>query len=446
MSIFKDLATLGVLGMAGWTVLGTALAVPAQTPDAATQQLQQLINDELVARQSGDPAQVMASAEKLTTRATQQEKVVDDALQQPGLAPAQAEQLKHRQEQLRQVLSNGFNDWGTAEARQRQFSEALAHFQQAEKWDSATSGLMHNLGTAAFLTQNYPEAARALTTVVAQAPNDQRSRLMLAMSFFSLEKFAEAAQNFAAIGDVAMQDTRSAYAWAFSLAHTNQDQQANQIIDNLAARDLTPDVRMLVCQLYNTTENYEHAVPCFKKLAEEIPSMPHVHFEAGATLVHLDRPADAIPELRAELNLSPQDIETQYYLAFALLETSQKDEGLKLLQTVITEKPDHAEAQYQLGKVLLEDGKVDEAIPHLEIAAKLDPDSDYIHYQLQAAYRRAGRTDDANRELAIYKEIKASHRNTSPAHESPGTTQPATPPSGQPAPPATPEPAPQQQP
>src|SRR5215813_12684173 len=258
--------------------------------------------------------------------------------------------------------------------------------------------------TAAFLLQDYPESARALTTVVAQDPSDQRSRLMLAMSLFSTEKFAVAASNFSAIPDAAMQDTRSAYAWAFSLARINQQQQANQIADTLAARELTPDVRMLVCQLYNLTENYEHAVPCFHKLAEENPSMLHAHFEMGATLVHLDRPADAIPELRAELKLDPQDVEAQYYLAFALLETSQKDEALSLLRTVIAEKPDHSQAQYQLGKVLLEDGKIDEAIPHLETAAKLDPNSDYIHYQLQAAYRRAGRAEDANRELAIYKQ------------------------------------------
>jgi tetratricopeptide (TPR) repeat protein len=446
MSAFKDLATLGVRGMVAGMLLCLTLTSPAQTPDDATQQLQQLIDAQQAAKQSNNPAQVIAASEKLTTAAAQQEAATTEALKHPHLAPAKAEQLKHRDRQLHQVLSNGFNDWGTAEALQHQYQPALAHFQQAEKWDPATPGLMRNLGTAAFLLQDYQESARALAPVVAQDPSDPRSRLMLAMSLFSIEKFAEAAQNFAPIGDLAMQDTRSAYAWAFSLAHIHQEQQANQIIDNLAARDLAPDVRMLVCQLYNTTENYEHAVPCFKRLSEENPAMPRAHFEAGATLVHLDRPADAISELRAELKLNTQDVETQYYLAFALLETSQRDEAVKLLQTVIAEKPDHAQAQYQLGKVLLEDGKTDEAIPHLEIAAKEDPSSDYIHYQLQAAYRRAGRTDDANRELAIYKQIKTSHRNTSPAHESPGTTQPEAPPSGQPAPPSMPVPAPQPQP
>jgi tetratricopeptide (TPR) repeat protein len=438
MSVFKDLATLGVVGV----LLSLTLTTPAQQiPDTATQQLQQLIDAQQTAKQSNDPVQVIASSEKLTDLAAQQVTATTEALKQTHLAPEKAQQLKRREQQLHQALSNGFNDWGTAEARQQQYQPALAHFQQAEKWDAGTPGLMRNLGTAAFLLQDYPESARALTAAVAQNPNDQRSRLMLAMSLFTVEKFADAAQNFAPIGDLAMQDTRSAYAWGFSLARTNQQQQANQIADTLVTRDLTPDVRMLVCQLYNLTENYEHAVPCFRKLAEENPTMPHAHFETGATLVHLDRPADAIPELRAELKLNPHDVDTQYYLAFALLETSQKDEAMQLLRTVIAEKPDHSQAQYQLGKVLLEDGKIDEAIPHLEIAARLDSSSDYIHYQLQNAYRRAGRTDDANRELAIYKQIKATHRNSSPAHESPETTQPAGPPSGQPAPPSTPEPA-----
>jgi tetratricopeptide (TPR) repeat protein len=439
MSFFKDLAPLPPWGegyrrgqqahlRSALALLGLCLCLHAAAqravPDAATQQLQQLLDAQHTATQSGDAAQVASTSQKLTELATQQISAVSAALKQPDLTAARSGQFKVREHQLRQILSTSFNDWGTAEARQQQYQQALAHFQQAEKWDAATPGLMRNLGTAAFFLGDYPESVRALKTVVnqnsAQNLDDQRARLMLAMSLFSIEKFADAANQFALISELAMQDTRTAYAWAFSLARTNQQQKANQIVDALAVRDLAPDVRMLVCQLYNLTENYEHAVPCFRKLADENPTMLRAHFEMGATLVHLDRPADAIPELRAELKLNPQDVDTQYYLAFALLETSQKEEAMPLLRTVIAEQPGYSQAQYQLGKALLEDGKTDEAIQHLEIAAKLEPASDYIHYQLQAAYRRAGRTDDANRELQIYKEIKASHRGVGASHENSG--------------------------
>ncbi len=106
----------------------------------------------------------------------------------------------------------------------------------------------------------------------------------------------------------------------------------------------------------------------------------------------------------------------QYQLAYALLQTSQKDEAMQLLRTVVSERPEHPEAQYELGKLLLEGGNVSEAIEHLEVAARLDPAKDYIHYQLQSAYRKQGRSADAARELASYRAIKAKRR------ESPSTS------------------------
>ena len=50
---------------------------------------------------------------------------------------------------------------------------------------------------------------------------------------------------------------------------------------------------------------------------------------------------------------------------------------------------------------------------HLEVSEKSDPEPDYVHYQLQAAYRKAGRTADADRELQIYRDIKARNRGVS---------------------------------
>ena len=77
---------------------------------------------------------------------------------------------------------------------------------------------------------------------------------------------------------------------------------------------------------------------------------------------------------------------------------------------VVTVQPEYADAQYQLGKILMDENKVKEAIPHLEAAVRLKSQADYMHYQLQAAYRMDSRIQDADRELALYKVIKASKR------------------------------------
>ena len=77
---------------------------------------------------------------------------------------------------------------------------------------------------------------------------------------------------------------------------------------------------------------------------------------------------------------------------------------------MIAAHPGYANAQYELGKILLSRDKTADAIAHFEAAAQLSPKADYMHYQLQAAYRKEGRTAEADRELAIYKQLKAESR------------------------------------
>jgi tetratricopeptide (TPR) repeat protein len=384
---------------------------PASALDAAAQKLQTLQSKQQEATSSGNPAAVMASSRALTTLAIQQLDDLSSRIKKSSSAD-ERQRLKVREHQLRRILGSGFNDWATAEAREQQFDEALKHFREAERWGGSTPELMRNLGTAAFQQERYDESARALSIAVSADPGDQRSRLMLAMSLFLLERFSEAAKNFTPISDLAMQDTRTAYAWAYSLVRTDQPQQANAIADILAGRELSPDVHLLVCKLYTASENYEHAIPCFRKITAENPEMPNVHYELGATLIRLNKPADAIPELSEELTINPDDIDAQYDLAYALSETSHKDEALGLLRSVLAKNQNYPQAHYQLGKVLLEEGKTEEAIEHLEAGARLDPDDAIVHYQLQLAYRRAGRSEDANKELQRYKDIKASKRES----------------------------------
>lgn len=373
-------------------------AVPAMQKTASTDLAQQIQNP------LRNPQGAVASSQDIATKPAQQ------------LNAAQARQLDAWENQLREVLASSFNDLGTADARQQQYAQALASFQEAEKWQPPSPALLRNIGTAAFRLEDYKESARALKLYLQAEPADQRSRMMLAISLFSLAQYADAASAFELAHDAAMQDPRAAYAWAYSLAHSNQQPIANQIADRLAAQQLPPATLSLVCHLYMDTENYEQSAACYRKAYQSDPSLKQAHYMVGESLIRLDRPADAIPELQQELLLAPHNPDVEYSLAYALLLTSHKQEATALLETVIAERPSHAQAQYQLGKLLLEEGKVPEAIEHLEIARQNDPSPDYIHYQLQAAYRRAGRTADADREAKIYRDIKASHREIASPH------------------------------
>ncbi len=335
----------------------------------------------------------------------------------------QDRRITEEQDRLADLLASSLNDLGTAEARKGQYQTALDHFRQAEHWHTPSPVLLHNIGAAAFRIGDFQESARALELYFKAAQgassgsaHDDRSQMMLAMSLFSLGQFAEADKAFSQISASALADPRAAYSWAFSLAHTGQQQHANQIADNLRTQPLPPDVMSLVCHIYMDTENYEASLACFRNAYQANPSMKLAHYQVAESLIRLDRPAEAVPELRQELTLTPDNPDVQYSLAFALLQTSHKEEALAILENVTSSHPTHAQAQYQLGKALLEQGKAADAVKHLELAEQNDPAPDYIHYQLQAAYRKAGRAADADRELQIYRDIKSRNRAVTPPH------------------------------
>ena len=333
------------------------------------------------------------------------------------LTPAQLEEAEKRVRALRSILGTGYDDWGTSEAKQGQFAMALSHFQDAEKWDDSTPGVMRNIGLAALKLGNNDEAARAFRVAVEKNPSDTSARAALAISLFSSHQYAEAAKAFSEVGDGVYRDPRMAYAWAFSLARINDPQKATEVLNKLTSQSLPKEMWMTAGDVYTQVDDYKDALRCFEQAIELDPTMDRAHHFAGVALIRLGRPSEAIPQFEAELKLSPDDPDTQYNLAYALLETSQKDQAMAILQKLIAAHPDHAQAQYEFGKELLNSGDKNEAIVHLEAAARLDPNVDYIHYQLQAAYRKAGRTSDADRELQLYKEIKAQQREK-------GTPQP----------------------
>lgn len=339
----------------------------------------------------------------------------------PPEADAPAKGAEHQAEvaaetKLTALLASTLNDLGTAEARQHDYTAALKDFQESEHWDPANPLVLRNLGTAAFRVKNSAEAVRALRLyrqkqTDAGQPVDPHAQLLLALSEFDLGQFPAAAASFGAAGSTAVEEPTTAYSYAFSLAHSGHAQEANRIADSLVAKPLSPELLPLVCHVYIDTENYSGSQTCYRKALEAAPNLTLAHYEIGESLIRLDKPAEAIPELRKELTLDPDNPNVRTALAFALLQTSQKDEARTVLKGTVEAHPEHAQAQYEYGKLLLEEGQVPESIVHLSMSEKADPSKDYVHYQLGTAYKKAGQTSDAEREFKLYRQIKDQTRD-----------------------------------
>ena len=395
----------------------TFLAKARDLQNKTMQQTQQSVSEMVLAGGAGSAAAIVPLTRQTENEATPLLPNTDpfahidaSALAHSNLTEQQRALADAQEKTLRAVLGLSFNDLATSEAVRGEFSSALNHYQEAERWDGSTPGLARNLGMCAFKVANYPEAVRGLSQALAEKPDAASVRAMLGMSYFALDKYADAAKTFAPLGERGMQDPAVGYAWAASLARTGDLKQASAVLAEFENNNLPSDTLLLVGQLWIEIGDYDRAVAVLRRTLQSNASLPKAHYYAGLAHLRAERWPEAAEEFKAELMLVPNDPDAKYNLGFVYLQQSRTDDAVALFQEVTAARPDYANAHYELGKILLDRGMVKDAIVELETAARLSPQTDYVHYQLQSAYRKDARMADADRELQVYKELKAKSR------------------------------------
>jgi len=329
------------------------------------------------------------------------------------LTAEQRAAIEAQENRLRAILGLSFNDLATAEAVSGQFLAALGHYQEAERWDAKIPGLAKNLGLSAFRAENLPEAIRGFSKALEENSADAPVRALLGMAYFGTDKYADAAKTFAPLGVPGMRDPTVGYAWAVSVARTGELKHASEILAEYEKGKLSPETLLLVGQLWIEVGDYARSVATLHRALQADPGLPKAHYFSGQADILWEHWSEAAEEFNAELALVPSDPDAKFNLGFVYLQQSKVDDAVELFRQVLVLHPDHAKSQYELGKILLDRGNLKEAIDHLEAAARLSPQTDYVHYQLQAAYRKESRTADADRELELYKELKAKSRERS---------------------------------
>jgi tetratricopeptide (TPR) repeat protein len=331
---------------------------------------------------------------------------------------AKSQELKGK---LTEILAQALHNLGVIAAQQGQLGPSLEQFAAAAHWKADLPGLDRNWGIVSFRAGQYETAIPLLARQVNGHPDDVLTRRMLGVSYYLTKTFPQVVQTLKSMEPTITTDPELAYIYGVSLIQVAADKQAGKLFESLAAQNPKQALALFYAgQGLAMLQDYDRALKEFRSAGELDPKMLQVHYNAGQALIRLNRLKDAEQEFRAELLLNSDDVTAKYHLAYVLLEQKQQIEAaIALLRAIVSVRPEYADAQYQLGKTLVGQGAVNEAIEHLEMAARAEPSSDYVHYQLSIAYRRASRNADADRELQLYRDLKASSRN----RELPGNTR-----------------------
>ena len=314
---------------------------------------------------------------------------------------------------LTEILAQAFHNLGVSAAQQGQLAVSIEQFRKAAQWKPDLASLDRNWGIVSFRAGEYGTAIQPLSRQLRLQPEDALIRRMLGVSYYLTKSFPQVVETLKPLEPTITTDPELAYIYGVSLVQLAEHQQAGKVFERLSAQNpKTALASSYGAQGFAMLEDYERAIKEFRSAAALDPKMLQVHYNAGQSLIRLNRLEEAEKEFRAELLLNSADVTAKYHLAYVLLEQKREvTQALALLRETIAVHPQYADARYQLGKTLIELGQVPEAIEHLEVAARAEPTKDYIHYQLSIAYRRASRNADADRELQLYRELKAAGRN-----------------------------------
>ena len=110
----------------------------------------------------------------------------------------------------------------------------------------------------------------------------------------------------------------------------------------------------------------------------------------------------AMEELKKAAEGNPQDMHTQFQLAYTYEQKGQLDNAYKQYEQILKIDKSSADAHYSMGRVLMQKKELSKAIEQFETAAKMDTDFTSVRADLAIAYAQA---KDYKKALATYDEL-----------------------------------------
>ncbi|TDR44896.1 arylsulfatase A-like enzyme [Tahibacter aquaticus] len=146
-----------------------------------------------------------------------------------------------------------------------------------------------------------------------------------------------------------------------------------------------------------------------RAILQQHPDNRVARLRLGSLLFGLRRAAEGIAELQRASDLDPDNPETRYQLADALLRSGQYSAAADAWAEVTRRQPRRSVAWSNLGSSLLLGGKPDAAIAAYEQAVELAPEAANLRENLARAQLRNGRTAAA---IATLKQLEQVQKDT----------------------------------
>lgn len=312
---------------------------------------------------------------------------------------------------------------------------ALREFQRVTELAPDLAAAHVNLGAVYFARKDYGEAARSLGRALQLNPDLPGAAGMLGAALLAQGYAAESiphlekAEANDLLGVALLESGRVSEAIerlqaAFQKRPNDEDVlyylgrahglRSRQLLERL--QESSPDsarTQQVLGETMAASGNREGAEKRFRAALALRPDLRGVHAILGEIFLESGEYENAEREFRAEAQMVPGSALAAYRLGQVLLNRGQIQEAIAELRRSDKLQPETPETLLELGKGLTIAGELADAEKLLRKvldAEKTSRLAESAHFQLAELYRRLGRSADADREISLFKELRAKRK------------------------------------
>ena len=177
---------------------------------------------------------------------------------------------------------------------------------------------------------------------------------------------------------------------------------AQRLLDRAAS---SAEAQELLAESYQARGEYENATAKYRKILEQYPNQPGVHYQLGriilANPMTPETTEEAKKEFEDELKINPTSPAAEFMLGDLAWRRQNSEEAIEHFTRATKLDVSLAQSYLGLGIALNAAGRFADAIESLKTYVKFDPADPAGYYQLAIAYARTGNKQEAERQRAL---------------------------------------------
>ena len=174
--------------------------------------------------------------------------------------------------------------------------------------------------------------------------------------------------------------------------------------------------RKLQAESLESQGKYDEAISIYRKILEENPNTPGIHYRLGQIMLSQVSPSDSTKsaeiEFQQEIKIDPLNAAAEFVLGELARRGNRWDDAIAHFTRASTLDVGFSEAYLALGMSLTASGQFARSITPLEKYVSMEPGDPAGHYQLALAYTRVGNREASARQMLLQRQAAATNQQS----------------------------------